>query len=1013
MSDLSIDGPRFVKHAKRLISILQSDSSKELFKGAETFAIVSGKATDDEAMYTKTASLHEWLFGVVMSDSVVVFCDKDIHFLLSSKKAVTILEAIASLCAGEGLKLHIHAMKKGSTETDAFDVVIAAITASKTGKVLGTLPKDPITHGALTTVWKDLAQKAGLEEVDAALGIGKVLSVKDNSEQQLIKTSAALSGHAMLYFQRQMEKIVEDETKVKHSTLSAKVQDNILNDFADYKIANIDGQLIDIAFSPVIMSGSTFDLKPSAQSDNETLQPSVIISSIGVRYANYCSNISRSFLINAPAEVAAQYKLLLHAFNEGLKHIAPKQRMSDVYAAVKKHIEEKDPSLVEYMMKSFGNGIGLEFRETYSQISPNSSRIIEAGMVFNFRVGLENVTNPGAKNKKFRKYSLLIADTVIVTSEGNTVLTEASDKSFRQVSYTFDDDGDAGEAKTAKVEPKADGPIGPRKARVAAELAAPGDDDPQRRDHQKRLEVELHRQAEMRLLGDGSGGRGDDDGSRSYNDFAAFTAVSQISKSIPTSKIHVDMDRQVVFFPINGTLVPFHIATIKNVTNPEEANQGTQASSFTLRINFVSPPASEPWAAEAMKNGKSFVKQLSYRSSSGANFQNVFRQIKELRKRYTQRLIEMKDQQDIIEQADLILSKGKTNARLRDVQMRPNMPGQRKTQGELQAHQNGFRFISGKGQHFDILYSNVKHAFFQPAKNDVVVLLHFNLKHPVLLGKKKIEDVQFFTEVMEASTDLNVSRGNDNYDEEHAEKQLKLRENKRYKEFCEQLTESSLLDFDSPAPDLGWAGVAGKTSSTIMPTAHCIVDLTEWPPTVITLSEIELIALERVDFSLKNFDMAIIFKDYKKPVQMITSIPRDKLDDIKQWLDAMNLKYYEQKVSLVWPSIMKHINGDLKGFFEDGGWKFLDQQGSDSEDDDDSDDSEEFNPGEKSAEDEDSESDSDYDEDDEDSGSDPASMSDEEEGKDWDELEKEAADDDDEFSSEEEEKPAKKKARKN
>ena len=105
-------------------------------------------------------------------------------------------------------------------------------------------------------------------------------------------------------------------------------------------------------------------------------------------------NISRSFLINAPAEVAAQYKLLLHAFNEGLKHIAPKQRMSDVYAAVKvllpypypyinlyfllitllipysfqKHIEEKDPSLVEYMMKSFGNGIGLEFRETYSQV---------------------------------------------------------------------------------------------------------------------------------------------------------------------------------------------------------------------------------------------------------------------------------------------------------------------------------------------------------------------------------------------------------------------------------------------------------------------------------------------------------------------------------------------------------------------------------------------------------------------------------------------------------------------
>ena len=79
-------------------------------------------------------------------------------------------------------------------------------------------------------------------------------------------------------------------------------------------------------------------------------------------------------------------------------------------------------------------------------------------------------TVPHAHTHTFFRYSLLIADTVIVTSEGNTVLTEASDKSFRQVSYTFDDDGDAGEAKTAKVEPKADGPIGPRKARVAAEV---------------------------------------------------------------------------------------------------------------------------------------------------------------------------------------------------------------------------------------------------------------------------------------------------------------------------------------------------------------------------------------------------------------------------------------------------------------------------------------------------------------------------------------------------------------
>lgn len=61
-----------------------------------------------------------------------------------------------------------------------------------------------------------------------------------------------------------------------------------------------------------------------------------------------------------------------------------------------------------------------------------------------------------------------------------------------------------------------------------------------------------------------------------------------------------------------------------------------------------------------------------------------------------------------------------------------------------------------------IIFSNIKHAFFQPASNDLLVLLHFRLHSPILVGKRRTADVQFYTEVMDASKALGprAARGN-------------------------------------------------------------------------------------------------------------------------------------------------------------------------------------------------------------------------------------------------------------
>lgn len=37
----------------------------------------------------------------------------------------------------------------------------------------------------------------------------------------------------------------------------------------------------------------------------------------------------------------------------------------------------------------------------------------------------------------------------------------------------------------------------------------------------------------------------------------------------------------------------------------------------------------------------------------------------------------------------------------------------------------------------DVLFSNIKHLFFQPCDKELLVILHIHLKAPIMIGKKK------------------------------------------------------------------------------------------------------------------------------------------------------------------------------------------------------------------------------------------------------------------------------------
>jgi nucleosome binding factor SPN SPT16 subunit len=99
--------------------------------------------------------------------------------------------------------------------------------------------------------------------------------------------------------------------------------------------------------------------------------------------------------------------------------------------------------------------------------------------------------------------------------------------------------------------------------------------------------------------------------------------------------------------------------------------------------------------------------------------------------------------------------------------------------------------MSSKGEKIDIIYKNVKHAIFQPVENEIIVLLHFHLHNPIMIGTKKAADIQFYSEAGIASDDLNNRRrAGQDIDEIHQEyRERKYREklNKEFRNFVKSI----------------------------------------------------------------------------------------------------------------------------------------------------------------------------------------------------------------------------------
>lgn len=472
--------------------------------------------------------------------------------------------------------------------------------------------------------------------------------------------SRACTGLMAEFFVEEMSQVLDEERAVTHKELCDKI-DQKIDDTKFFQAlksklpADFDSTQLDWIYGPVVQSGGNYDLKLTAQADNNTLHAGTIIAGLGLRYKSYCSMVVRTYLVDPNASQESNYKLLLNIHETLIKDARDGVIIKDLYNKALGIIKTKRPELEKHFLKSLGGGIGIETRDTTLAINPKNTRVLKDGMTLCISTGFSDIENQPPQSKEYKKYSLLLSDTIRIRKDREPAnFTASAPSDLGSTSFFFKDDEEEPAAPPkakSKKDPKVGGVaasnITTTKLRAERHNQVDEGAEVRRREHQKQLAQKKHQEG----LAQYSEAVGDENGvaQKKFKKFDSYKRDNQFPSRVKDLVIVVDAKASTVVLPIIGRPVPFHISTIKNASKSDEGEFAY------LRINFLSPGQGvgrkddQPFEDATAH----FVRSLTFRSRDGDRMQDIATQITELRKSAVRREQEKKELEDVVEQDKL------------------------------------------------------------------------------------------------------------------------------------------------------------------------------------------------------------------------------------------------------------------------------------------------------------------------------------------------------------------------
>lgn len=529
---------------------------------------------------------------------------------------------------------------------------------------VGTIAKDT-SKGPFVDEWKKVFADhcKEVEEADISSALSThAFSVKDENELRAMRTASKACVALMTpYFLDEMSNILDAEKKVAHSDLAGKV-DSKLDDTKFWQNVQLpskgklpsdfDANQLDWILGPSIQSGGKYDLRFAGEPNKDNLHAGIIIAAFGLRYKSYCSTIARTYLVDPNKSQESNYKLLFMIHNTIIKDIRDGMTAKEVYGKAISIIKSKKPDMEKHFLKNVGWGIGLENKDPTLILNAKNQRTLKDGMTLIIHTGFQDLENPQPQDKHSKVYSLVLTDTLRVTTAEPVVFTAEAPTSADANSFFFKDDEEAAPApKKEKKDPRV-GAVATKNitsTRLRSERSTHVDDDAdkRRREHQKELATKKQKEGLARFSEAKSEKNGDE--AKTFKRFEAYKRDNQFPLKVKNLEIVVDSKNSTVVLPIMGRPVPFHINAIKNASKSDEGEFAF------LRINFLSPGQGVGRKDDHPFEDASahFVRSLTFRSLDGDRYSEIATQISNLKRDIVKKQQEKKDMEDVVEQDKL------------------------------------------------------------------------------------------------------------------------------------------------------------------------------------------------------------------------------------------------------------------------------------------------------------------------------------------------------------------------
>jgi len=369
------------------------------------------------------------------------------------------------------IKLKIHNWESAASVQP---LVTAAAAAGPTLGVLrsggSARSSNNSSSGTLLRAWDAAVSMQGFILVDVTRAVGACLAIKD--DEAIVRTAAAgrVACRALCDGVTRLVEAAFDadrEERATHDALAQQIDALMCDALAPHcaravpKLKDINDsaakrcaaaaaiacgnsaatarstRLVESCYFPIVTSGGACTTDAGAASDADAINDDVVVVEFGARFANYCTNVARTFFVEPLPSLEKCYAALRGIHTACVDVMRDGHSLSAVAAAAYAYLEAKDLGhLTKFLPKhNFGFALGLDFRDDDLVLTRNNPRNFQARMIFNLAIGLHNVPLDASERRKARgairelkKISMLLADTVLVQSAGAPpiVLTDFS-----------------------------------------------------------------------------------------------------------------------------------------------------------------------------------------------------------------------------------------------------------------------------------------------------------------------------------------------------------------------------------------------------------------------------------------------------------------------------------------------------------------------------------------------------------------------------------------------------------